>query len=66
MNYVAISVEPDLKLKIIFGDQSFTLSFILNSWIFIAITTNAIYFNGEVKHTFRNTPIDPSYLSKPS
>ena len=42
MNYVAISIEPDLKFKIIFGDQSFTLSFILNSWIFIAITTTAI------------------------
>ena len=37
-----------------------TLSFILNSWIFIAITTIAIYFNGKVKHTFKNIPSYPS------
>ena len=48
--YVGISVEPNLKLKIIFVDQSFTLSFVLNTWIFIAVTTSAVYFNGELKH----------------
>ena len=42
MNYVAISVEPDLNLKISFGDQSFTLSFILNIKIFIAMYTTEI------------------------
>ena len=62
MNYVTISVE---NVKIIFGDQSFTLPFILNSWIFIPITTIVIYLNDEVEHIYKNTPIYPSSLSKP-
>ena len=65
VDYSGISTE-DLNLNVMFGDQSFTLPFELDTWILLTVITSAIYINGQLKHTFKSAPIYPTKHSKPS